>query len=108
MGDYIGKDNSFDSKMPLEKICDWDKLEELKSHGAEFGWHTWSHRDLTKLSYDEILKEIEPPIEMKYFAYPYGRFNDRVIKAVKEMGYEYAFSVNRGDNSRYQKLRKYL
>lgn len=108
MGNYVGKDNSFDKKMPLEEISDWQEIMELVAMGGLLGWHTWSHADLTKLSYDEIIKEISPPIPMELFAYPYGRFNDIVVKAVKDVGYKYAFSVNRGDNSPYQKIRKYL
>ena len=45
---------------------------------------------------EEILKEITPPIPMKYFAYPYGKFNDLAVECVKEVGFEYALSVNQG------------
>lgn len=108
MGKYVGDTNAFDRKMPLETLCDWDLIAQLASMGGHIGWHTWSHPDLTKLSAEELKKEVTPPFPMKYFAYPHGRFNERVIEAVKEAGFEYAFSVNKGDNSRFQKLRKYL
>lgn len=108
MGNYIGKDNSFNKKMPLERMCDRTHLSDLVAMGGKIGWHTWSHRNLTKLSYDEILKEVTPPSKMDYFAYPYGKFNKKVINAVQEAGFKYAFSVDKGDNSQYQLLRSYL
>ena len=80
MGDYIGKDFDF-----------------------EIGWHTWSHPDLTKLSKEEIIKEITPPFPMKYFAYPYGLFNDLVVECVKELGYEKAWSVTQGSRNPNEK-----
>lgn len=109
MGDYVGKDNRFDVGMPREKLCDWNEIIEMVTElKAGLGWHTWSHRDLTTLPYEEIVKEITPPFPMKYFAYPYGRFNDAVLQAVKDAGYEEAWSVVQGDNSQFQRLRSYL
>lgn len=109
MGDYIGKDNSFDVGMPLERYCSWDELTYLKSkYDIEFGWHTWSHRDLTKLSDEEVIKECKAPFETDLFAYPYGRFNNRTIEILKSLGYKKAFSVIKGDNSDFQILRPYI
>jgi peptidoglycan/xylan/chitin deacetylase (PgdA/CDA1 family) len=74
---------------------------------AELGWHTWSHRDLTTLSEEEIRKEITPPFPMKTFAYPYGRYKDLVLKLVKEQ-YETAYSVDITDGTKYTIPRNYL
>ncbi len=112
MGDYVGKDNAFDVKdnpeLPLERYCDWNEIMELVNTGCYLGWHTWSHKDLTTLSYDEVVKEITPPFPMATLAYPYGRFNDVVIEAAKAVGFEKAYSVTAGDNSPYQITREYL
>ncbi len=110
MGRYVGKDNYFDSgDMPLERLCDWNQIMDLvTNYNCELGWHTWSHRDLTTLSTKEIIEEIIPPFPMKHFAYPYGKFNDRIIDFVKEAGYEFAWSVDQGDDSRFQRKRSYL
>lgn len=109
MGDYIGKDNSFDKGMPYEKYCSWEELIYLKNkYDIEFGWHTWTHRDLTTLNDEEIIRECTAPFETKLFAYPYGKFNERCINILKNMGYTKAFSVDKGDNSDYQILRSYL
>ena len=102
MGDYVGKDNSFDlPHVPkLEKYCTWDEIHEMADTlNFKIGWHTWSHPDLTKLSRTEIMQEITPPFPMKYFAYPYGKFNNLVIDCVKEAGYEMAWSVTQGSQN---------
>lgn len=102
MGDFFGKDNAFDlPHVPkLEKYCTLEQVEELcQKYNFELGWHTWSHRDLTKLSKDEIIREITPPFECRYFAYPYGTFNDLIIQCVKDAGYEKAYSVTQGSTN---------
>lgn len=112
MGDYIGGDNLFDDGAPqYEDYCDWEQLEELVNMtGGRLGWHTWSHPDLTKVDDEQLQKEIAPPdgMYMEDFAYPYGKFDDRVIEAVKKAGYKRAWSVDKGDNSDFQLRRKYL
>lgn len=109
MGDCVGKDNSFDDGAPqLETYCTWKEVEELVAMGCKLGWHTWSHPDLTTISEEQLIHEVTPPFPMDYFAYPYGKFNDNVIKAVKEAGFKEAFSVIEGDNSQFQRLRPYL
>ena len=87
MGNYIGKDNSFDLDFvpKLEKYCTMSQIDEMVSkYKFSKGWHTWSHPDLTKLNYRQIMDEISCPFDTKYFAYPYGRYNDLVIECVKE------------------------
>lgn len=117
MGDFMGKDNSFDlAHVPaLEKYCTWEQVYELcTKYNFEIGWHTWSHRDLTQLSRDEIMEEVTPPFPMKHFAYPYGTFNDLVIECVREAGYKLAYSVTQGTkdvhdpNYNYKIYRDYI
>lgn len=109
MGDYMGKDNSFDKGMPLEFYCDWNEVVELcRVLGAKLGWHTWSHRNLCELPDAEVRKELTPPFPMKYLAYPYGNVDTRVARIAQEMGYEAAWSVTQGDNSKFQRRRRYL
>jgi|GEM_PF-908209 len=100
MGDYIGKDNSFDKGMPREEYCTLKEIVELEKMGCKVGWHTWSHRDLTTLSDEEIQREITPfeGFPTDYFAYPYGRYNDRVLRLV-EQKYGSAFSVDATDGT---------
>ncbi len=110
MGNFIGGDNYFDLQYvpKLEKYCTWEQINEMcDEYDFEIGWHTWSHPDLTLLKKDEIIKEITPPFPMKYFAYPYGKFNDLAIECVKEMGYEKAWSVTQGSRNPQDKDHNY-
>lgn len=108
-GDYVGGDNSFDKGMPREEFCTWDEIVELITlYDAKLGWHSWSHKDLTKLSDEELEKEVMPPFPMQYFAYPHGEFDQRVMKAVVEAGYEDAWSVVQGNGTEFQRKRQYL
>lgn len=110
MGNFIGGDNYFDLQYvpKLEKYCTWEQINEMcDEYDFEIGWHTWSHPDLTLLKKDEIIKEITPPFPMKYFAYPYGKFNDLAIECVKEMGYEKAWSVTQGSRNPEDKDHNY-
>jgi hypothetical protein len=108
MGNYIGGDNSFDISMPLENYCDWNEIRDLVKDGAKIGWHTWNHIDLRTLSEEEIRNECTPPFPMDSIAYPYGEFDERVIRICKEIGFKRGYSVNQGDNSEFQINREYL
>lgn len=111
MGDYVGEDNSFDlDNVPkLETYCTWKQVEEMADkYDFEIGWHTWSHPDLTTLSKEDIMKEITPPFPMRYFAMPYGTYNDLVVECVKEAGYEKAWSVTQGNANPYTLKRTYI
>lgn len=105
MGNFIGGNNLFDlAHVPrLENYCNMEQLEFLvNNYDFELGWHTWSHPDLTTLSEVEIMREVTPPAYMKpckYFAYPYGRYNDLVVECVKRAGYEAAWSVTQGSTN---------
>jgi peptidoglycan/xylan/chitin deacetylase (PgdA/CDA1 family) len=99
MGNHMGQDNSFDSaNVPkLEKYCTLSQVKHMCTlYDFEIGWHTWSHRDLTKLSDREVTQEITAPFATKYLRYPYGIYDDRIVELVKKAGYEKAYSVTQG------------
>lgn len=83
---FCGKDNRWDGqsdKIPVFKLLDWDQIIEMSSHGIEFGVHTASHPDLSKLtSTQRMADEIMGSRDTLYerlghsecaFAYPYGK-----------------------------------
>lgn len=99
MGNYFGRDNSFDLQYvpALESYCTLEQVQELcEKYDFELGWHTWSHPDLTKIPKTQLEYEVKAPFPCRYFAYPYGTFNNEVVKAVKDAGYERAWSVHQG------------
>lgn len=108
MGDYIGKNNSFDKGMPLEKYCNEEQLQDLLDIGCKYGYHTASHPDLTKVSREQLIKEVTPQKPTKYFAYPYGKYNDEVVQVVRDAGYEEAYSVIQGNEDPMTLRRDYI
>jgi peptidoglycan/xylan/chitin deacetylase (PgdA/CDA1 family) len=99
--------NSWDknsSNVAREKLLSWRQIKELKANGIEFGAHTKTHPDLTKISAAEVEVEtieskamIENMLgsEVTTFAYPYGKFNPAVKRAVAE-NFKAACSTNLG------------
>jgi Predicted xylanase/chitin deacetylase len=92
------------------KYLSQSQINEMKSNNISFGSHTVSHRILTGLRSEEIIREIrgskdilESQLDQKInsFAYPVGTmvdFNDEIIKTVKASKYAYACSNVYGIN----------
>lgn len=109
VGDHVGGNNAWDTGQPLEMFCSWWQLFDLVlRYDCELAWHTWSHPDLTQCSAKDLIHQVTPPFPMRHFAYPYGRYNARVIEAVKAAGFEEAYCLGRGDDSPYQRRRYHL
>jgi glycosyltransferase involved in cell wall biosynthesis len=104
---YVGIDNSFDIEEPLTQFADLQELKMMVAMNGRLQWHTKSHPDL---SFDSdrlnLLDELEIPEECKeldangfsWFAYPYGRFNHKVLEVVKSK-FLGALSCDQGNNS---------
>lgn len=100
-GNSEGK-NGFITRQQLLTLAD--------EYDCLLGWHTYTHRDLTKLTDDEIRKELDAPAwyPRGFFAYPFGEYNERVIELVKEAGYREALSTTQGNEDAYSLHREYL
>lgn len=77
-------------------------LRELSASGFEIGAHTVSHKLLWGLSSQELAQEIDPckptledivGSEVRMFCYPCGRYDSRVVHALKRAGYQGARTV---------------
>ncbi len=86
-----------------------EQIEAMRGMGFTFHSHTRLHPDLTTLSDAQLADELagsrqdlqallDEPIP--YLAYPYGRYDERVLKAAQAAGYQAAFSVQPGFNRR--------
>ena len=82
-----------------------DLKAEMKKNGIEFGSHTLSHVELTKVSPADAKKQLsDSSLALAYhtgtapiaLAYPCGRFNDEVLQIVKDTGYRLGFTVELG------------
>jgi peptidoglycan/xylan/chitin deacetylase (PgdA/CDA1 family) len=92
---YCGRHNDWPGNLKSltrAPLLSWNQVREMAQSGIEFGSHTLTHPDLTRIKLDlaqeEILRskqEIEdrtgrPPT---LFAYPYGRYNVRIQEMVR-------------------------
>ncbi|WP_085829550.1 polysaccharide deacetylase family protein [Clostridium massiliodielmoense] len=80
-----------------------DQLKEMKKDGFDIESHTTNHNKLTKESYESQYKmfldskeKLEKLLDkkIKYIAYPYGKYNEDSIKAVKAAGYKMAVTTH--------------
>lgn len=90
---YAGQSNHWDSlpggEMQSLPILDWNSLGSLAEQGVDLGAHSRSHPDMRNLTDEEVTTEIagsledierETGIVPRGFAYPYGRYDDRVVQ----------------------------
>ncbi len=86
-------------------LLSWDQVSEMYQKGIAFGSHGVTHRLLTNLDPSEIRWEamesrrtIETHlgISPKGFAYPNGNYSPDVIQAVKEEGFQWAVTTEKG------------
>ena len=83
------------------------EIESMQGFGISFQSHARTHVDLAKLDDWALSEEIAGSRveleellarEVRYLAYPYGRFDDRAPAVARNAGYRAAFSVNTGFN----------
>ena len=107
--DYIGTYNSFDECEPTTNFANLTDLKKIEQLGGRLQWHTRSHQSLSELDSEaSIISELTVPsslrdhfsdLNFKWFAYPYGNFNERVLDLVKQVGYHGAVSCNQGNDT---------
>jgi peptidoglycan/xylan/chitin deacetylase (PgdA/CDA1 family) len=82
----------------------WDELRGLAAAGWEIGSHTCSHPRLSSLSDDRIAAELvesraecerQLGLPCRSIAYPYSDYDDRVVRATRDAGYQFAVTVPR-------------
>jgi len=93
----VGKEGSTEDKTRLPSLegrsmLNWQEIREMHRFGIEFGAHTCTHPNLTRLSPKQIDSEmgdskkiIEDGLSfpVRSFAYPYGRYNHDVLETVR-------------------------
>ncbi|MBN1619833.1 polysaccharide deacetylase family protein [candidate division WOR-3 bacterium] len=116
VSDYVGKESLWDVNLGgLSKLhMDWDEISKLAECGWGVGSHSCTHRDLTRLSPDEVKEEAQRSMEeiMKrtgkkpeFFSYPFGRTNTSVAKIVENCGYRGALTSYPHDNFTFDPYR---
>lgn len=79
-----------------------DQVLEMQDAGVDFQSHSYAHRDLTQLGFDECITDLRDSREflsellggpVTLLAYPRGRHDERVRQAAERAGYTYAFTL---------------
>lgn len=73
------------------KLLSKNDIEDLKKSDWEIGYHGSTHTLLTKLDGD-LKQELVSPY--KYFAYPKGRYSNKIISRLKKMDYKLAMTMD--------------
>ena len=82
----------------------WEQINKAKEYG-ELGFHSHTHPHMVSMSSEDLKKEFVIGIELmqkrtgvrpKYFAYPYGEYDDRIKSIAKRYGFEAIFNQNVG------------
>lgn len=90
-----------------------NELKEMSSCNIGIESHTVNHDNLNSLDYDAQIKTLKDSKEflerilgkeVKYIAYPYGKWNENTLKAVKSAGYNMAFTTIGGWSNKDQGL----
>tara|TARA_B100001059_G_C17834371_1_gene586899 strand:+ start:2143 stop:2904 length:762 start_codon:yes stop_codon:yes gene_type:complete len=82
------------------------QIKELSQYkNIEFGSHSYSHKNLQKLTLKELEFEILDSkkwlednlnLPIRTFAYPFGKYDDRSLKILKSSDYNHAFNTKFG------------
>ncbi len=82
----------------------WDQIRDAAKYG-EIALHSYGHKHMVGLSYKDILKDTKKSydifvskmgFEPKYYAYPYGEYDDMTKKAIKSFGFNLIMNQNAG------------
>lgn len=100
----LGSSSTYLPAMGGRKMLSWENIHEMKSAGIDFGSHTLTHPDLTRVPVECLDREIhesktvlEDTIERKVsvFSYPYG-YHTRAIREIVKKHYSLACSGRLG------------
>lgn len=105
------------SPYPDAEFMTWDNIRDLSANGMDIGAHSHSHDILAKLDDEQMLFELSHSKSIleeqlgkpvRAFSYPVGSkntYNNSVIEALKNNGYEIAFNFHPGVNVNLAKNR---
>lgn len=103
----LGGQNSWDLGIGVAQkpLMSKENFLEWLAAGMDVGSHTRTHADLTAISLQSAVEQIQGSkielesalgCEVRHFCYPYGRFNDLHLIEVQRAGYITATTTQRG------------
>ncbi len=111
----IGKTSDWDTKKDVYglPLMSWSEVREMSRHGIEFGAHSDTHPDFTQIDAERARDEISVSkakiedatgMKVKFFAFPYGYYNEDAKAIVKEFDFLGACTTEPGLNRPGQDL----
>ena len=91
---------------PEFPLLGWEEIRRLNREGIEFGSHSLTHPRLTRIASRSAERELRGSREILEnqlgtaicsFAYPYGAWDTKVEKLVRDAGYTFACSMLQGN-----------
>lgn len=94
--EYCDRTNNWPGQpqgIPVLDLLSWDNIKEMSEYGLDFGAHTLSHPDLSKLPLRQAEREIIEAKSMirhrvgkdvSFFAYPYGKQKKEIGNIIKD------------------------
>lgn len=87
------------------QLMDWNEIKDLSEEGIGIGNHSHSHFNMKTLNQEQLALEMRKSEDIfikelgyvpKEFAYPGGKYNDRIADFLNNNGYALAFTINEG------------
>lgn len=88
-----------------DRFLSWNEVSTMARAGVTFGSHAVSHRILTRLPKDEVIRELETSkreiaahagLDVQLLAYPNGDCNEETAEAARQTNYTAAFTTAHG------------
>lgn len=85
-------------------FMNWEQIKKASKYG-EIALHSYSHKQLMKLSNEEIIEDTKKSYEIfeqelgfkpKGYSYPFGEYDDRVKEQINKFDFEYILNQNNG------------
>ncbi len=95
----------FTNAVGKKNYMSWDQLRQVEAWGGEAGCHTHTHPRLINLTQKEVEREIMGSNELmeknlghkiRYFAYPYGQYDETARSVARRAGFRLMFSSDPG------------
>ncbi len=111
---FVGRQNTWaDEGMAVTELLYWEEVAELAARGISFQSHGHRHLSAHGLSREAALADaaasrsvlVERGLTPRYFSFPFGRFSPDAKEAVREAGFDAAFTVEKGGRDRYEMRR---
>lgn len=113
-GDYIGRNNYFDTPEPVADFAGEAELRHLIDMGGRLQWHGNAHLNLGKVGdVGLITRELDIPQQIRaldsngfrWLAYPHGAFNAQTLELVRQR-FVGALSCHQGNNTESHQLNR--